>query len=210
MPASKPPTPKDGRGPIDWEATRARIKQAATASAVCDTSPDDLQAVFRQRARDLAAPLPHYGVSGDASVEATETVTVRIGGQAFAIETSAVREAVLVPRVTPLPGLPPTLRGLANLRSRIVPAFDIRSLLHLPPVAKDSGRETMLLLGFDGAEFGLMVDTVLGVRSIENQHLRRDVPGLMSQHVQGVTGDGLILLDLASLVAALSADERDQ
>ncbi len=209
MPASKNTSAEDTRGPIDWDMTRARVEQAANASGARDASPDEVQAVFRERARALAAPMPHYGEIGGAHVEATETVTVRIGGQSFAVETSAVREAVVMPRVTPLPGLPPTLRGLANVRSRIVPAFDIRSLLNLPPASKEPGRETMLLLSFDGAEFGLLVDAVLGVRLIEIRHLRRDVPGLMNQHLQGVTADGLVLLDVASLVSALSADERD-
>lgn len=207
---STPADDEKNLGPIDWASAHARIARAARASKAGKPSPERLDEVFRQRARDLAAPLPDYGTTGRHVDEgATETVMARIGGQAFAVNTSAVREAVAVPRVTPLPGSALTLRGLANVRSRIVPAFDIRPLLNLSAGPKDSARETMLLIAYDGAEFGLIVDAVLGVRVITPEQLRREIPGLMTQFLQGVTDDGLVLLDLASLVTALTADERD-
>lgn len=193
----------------DWEAVRTRLERAARATAAAAQSPERADAVFKERARALAAPVTPRDDFGVAGPGVTEAVLVRLGGQVYAIESNAIREAVDVPRITPLPGLPSTVRGLANVRSRIVPAFDIRPLLNLPVAADRAARETMLLMSHDGAEFGLLVDAVLGVKAIPAAQLRRDVPGLMTQYLLGVTDDGQILLDLNALVEALTTDGHD-
>jgi purine-binding chemotaxis protein CheW len=51
----------------------------------------------------------------------------------YAVELTAVREVVPDPEVTPLPGGPPWLLGIFNLRGEVVPLFDTAWLLGLEP-----------------------------------------------------------------------------
>ena len=66
-----------------------------------------------------------------ATEKTVEVVVVELGGQPFALEAAQVREAVIPRDLTPLPGVPAFVRGLVNVRSRVVPAFDLRPLLRL-------------------------------------------------------------------------------
>lgn len=209
--ARKPaPTPENGGRTVDWASIRARLESVENGSQTMAATPEHVAAVLRQRAKILAEPLPLQREDvAETGGDSKHVVLVRLGGQDFAIEAAALREAMESPRITPLPGLPATLRGLANVRSRIVPAYDIRALLNLPPLAKDAPREKLVLIAFDGAEFGLLVDAVLGAREIVPGQLHREVSGLATRFIQGVTRDGLILLDLSSLVAAFLAEDGE-
>jgi purine-binding chemotaxis protein CheW len=51
----------------------------------------------------------------------------------YALDLAAVREVVPEPEVTPLPGAPPSLLGVFNLRGEVVPLFDTARLLGLEP-----------------------------------------------------------------------------
>jgi purine-binding chemotaxis protein CheW len=43
----------------------------------------------------------------------------------FALPIEAVREIVMVPQITPVPDVGPFIRGVINLRGRIVPVMDL-------------------------------------------------------------------------------------
>lgn len=188
-----------------WTRLRVRVEEAARAGYETANSPEKIDAIFKTRARQLAAPSSGADETFDAN--SIEVVMVSLGGQTYALESASVREAVVVPRITPLPGVALTVRGLVNVRSRIVPVFDVRPLLNLP-VSNDPGDDaTVLLLAFDGSEFGLLIDATLGVGRISPARLRRELPGTMTEYLQGVTDDGHILVDLAALVDALTAND---
>ena len=135
-----------------------------------------------------------------------ECVVFAIDGQQYAVEIAFVRESVQVTRMTPLPGLPPAFHGLANVRGQIIPVFDLRVLFNLDQSVHRS-RETVLLLTHDSAEFGLLVDELLGPRAIALDRLQRDIAALHEQLLRGLSADGIIVLDVAALTKALTLDE---
>ncbi len=52
-----------------------------------------------------------------------------VGAERFALELTAVREVLVDPAPTPLPGAPPTVLGVVNLRGEVVPLLDTAALL---------------------------------------------------------------------------------
>ena len=56
-------------------------------------------------------------------------VVFPIGEDRYAVPTSAVREVVSDPRLTPLPTAPAVLLGAFNLRGEVIPMFDTAALL---------------------------------------------------------------------------------
>jgi len=58
-----------------------------------------------------------------------EALLIPVGGELHAVELALVREVVRAPQVAPVPGSPPWLIGLANLRGQVVPVVDsVRAL----------------------------------------------------------------------------------
>jgi purine-binding chemotaxis protein CheW len=62
-----------------------------------------------------------------------QALLLPLHGDLYALELTAVREVVREPEVTPLPGAPPALLGIFNLRGEVVPVFDTAWLLGLEP-----------------------------------------------------------------------------
>jgi purine-binding chemotaxis protein CheW len=58
-----------------------------------------------------------------------QVLLVPVGADWYALELLAVREVVVAGRVEPLPGAPPAVLGLFNLRGEVVPVLDTAALL---------------------------------------------------------------------------------
>lgn len=63
--------------------------------------------------------------------DSADVMLVRMGGSSYALPVAAVREVVRLPQVTRVPGLPPFVAGLTNVRGRVLAVLDLRSLLRL-------------------------------------------------------------------------------
>jgi purine-binding chemotaxis protein CheW len=58
-----------------------------------------------------------------------QMVSLRCGAVTFALPIGAVREIVMVPEITPVPDVGPFVRGIINLRGRILPVLDLAQRL---------------------------------------------------------------------------------
>ena len=63
---------------------------------------------------------------------ASKYLTLRLGVEHYAVETLRVREIIGMLDITPLPQMPAFVRGVLNLRGRIIPVVDLRLRLGLP------------------------------------------------------------------------------
>lgn len=83
--------------------------------------------------------------------------------ETFALPILKVREIIRLLRITPLPQTAAHVRGIVNLRGRVIPVLDLRTRLGLPPVA-DNRRTCVVVVqvGPAGATraAGLLVDQV--------------------------------------------------
>ena len=58
-----------------------------------------------------------------------QALLLSVGADRYALELTAIREVVLAPTVTPLPGAPASVLGVVNLRGEVVPVLDTAALL---------------------------------------------------------------------------------
>jgi purine-binding chemotaxis protein CheW len=93
-----------------------------------------------------------------------------LGEAAYAIDVSDVREIIGGLPITRVPGVPDSVRGVINLRGKIIPVADLRIRFGLEAV--DHGARTcIIVVRARGAEFGLVVDRVVEVARIEEQDI---------------------------------------
>lgn len=92
-------------------------------------------------------------------------VTFRVGRQHYALPLTAVLQVVRLPALTVVPGAPPTLCGLLNLRGSFVPVLDGHVLLGEP--GSISLESQLIVIGAaNGApRVSLLVDEVDTVRA---------------------------------------------
>lgn len=159
----------------------------------------DARRILRERAAALARmeePVPRGAV---------ELLTFGAGGETFAIETSFVREVMRGNRITPLPGVPPFVAGIMNVRGEIVSVLDLLHLLALPGA---QGRQDLVIVLHDDAmTFGLAADRLIGTCRLAPEQIDTpfpQVPANRGLHIKGSTPDRIVILD----GEALLHDER--
>ena len=55
-----------------------------------------------------------------SSAPAGRVVVCRVGNRRFTVPVAAVREVVVAPGIVPIPGVPPVIRGVVNVRGGLV------------------------------------------------------------------------------------------
>jgi purine-binding chemotaxis protein CheW len=132
-------------------------------------------------------------------------VVFRLEKDRYALPLQAIREVVPSPSVfSRVPRAPKSVRGVINLRGRVVPVVSLRTLLELE-TAEDAPLARVLLLDRGRRELGLLVTDVESIESIENIG---PVPGRAAQGVKGVARLGALavtVLDADGLDSAVAA-----
>lgn len=163
-------------------------------------STDDRERrILRDRARMLA-------VVPEAAPEDGEVVHVlrfSLGAELYAVQTRHLREVLPLPRVAPLPCVPSFVRGIINVRGRIVCLLDLKSILGLPETTV-SPAPSVIILQSPGRELGLLADEISGLAEIPLSGIQASLPTLTdvkAQYLHGVTAEGLVLLDAEKLLS---------
>jgi len=115
-----------------------------------------------------------------ARVDATllrEFLTFQLAGDPYAVPVERVREIVRMRPVTPIPRVPPALRGVISLRGEIVEVVDLRLRLGLTPAQPTRASRIIVLHGDDGRMSGLLVDAVTDVLRVTEEAIRADGQG---------------------------------
>jgi purine-binding chemotaxis protein CheW len=63
----------------------------------------------------------------------------------YAVSVQNVREIVILPKVVSIPNVPPEIRGVINLRGKVMPLIDLRTKFGLPSADADLGELIQLL-----------------------------------------------------------------
>ncbi len=104
-----------------------------------------------------------------APMAQSQIVAMRCGVATFGLPIASVREIVMVPEITPVPESGRFVRGIINLRGRILPVLDLGDRLGLGRGPTDgSGR--ILIVEHEGRHpFGLLVDEASEVLRIPEE-----------------------------------------
>lgn len=64
---------------------------------------------------------------GPAASEPRQYLTFALGSEMYAVETLSVKEIIEYGQVTEVPMMPPSIRGVINLRGAVVPVIDMKA-----------------------------------------------------------------------------------
>lgn len=105
----------------------------------------------------------------DAVADQTQYLTFMLSGEVFAIGILAIKEIIEYGGLTTVPMMPPSIRGVINLRGAVVPVIDLSARFGRDP--SETTRRTCIVIvevhGDDGRQVvGVIVDAVNEVLEI--------------------------------------------
>jgi len=144
---------------------------------------------------------PAAAVEAPAPGPQLHLLTFMLEREEYGLPITRVREVIRVGAITRVPQVPPHVRGVTNLRGRILAVVEIRSRLGLgPAVVSPSSR--IVVVDLIGRALGLLVDRVSQVTKVPVESVApvpEDVASAETDYVTGVARRDarlIILLDL--------------
>ncbi|MDZ7908481.1 MAG: chemotaxis protein CheW [Gemmobacter sp.] len=133
-------------------------------------------------------------------------LTFAIGGEEYGVGIGGVSEIVGMQRIMPIPDMPAYIRGVINLRGKVIPLMDVRLRFGMPERAHDD-RTVIIVMEVDDAPIGLIVDAVREVLEIAPAQVDRPNQLGRGSGASVIAGIGrldervAVLLDTATLVS---------
>jgi len=99
-----------------------------------------------------------------------------LNGEEYGIEILKVREIIGIMDITPVPQTPPFLKGVINLRGKVIPVMDLRLKFNMPE-AEHTNETCIIVVEIGNRLMGIIVDTVSEVLDISADNIE-PVPSL--------------------------------
>lgn len=115
-------------------------------------------------------------------------LTFHVGGEEYAVPVALVTEIVRLQKTFSVPDVPSYIRGVINLRGKVIPLLDVRGRFGLPE-AVYTDRTVVVVLDLADCATGLVVDGVSDVTEIPPDHIEIHA-GLKSGERSMVKGMG--------------------
>jgi purine-binding chemotaxis protein CheW len=113
-------------------------------------------------------------VSTKKSVDEGKFLTFVLNNEEYGIEILKVREIIGVIGITPVPQTPDYLKGVINLRGKVIPVIDLR--LKFSMTEEEHKQETcIIVVEVNNAPIGVVVDNVSEVLDIKSEEVE-DTP----------------------------------
>jgi purine-binding chemotaxis protein CheW len=101
----------------------------------------------------------------DETVEGGKHLLFRLGDDTYGIAIADVTSIVEMQKITAVPDMPPQVKGVINLRGKVIPVVDLRIQFAMEE-HEYGDRTCIIIVEVDGMDLGLIVDTVAEVQSI--------------------------------------------
>ena len=182
-----------GNARLNWAEARERllrVQQAIEETAL--HSVERREQIYRARAELLARPVSHREESAGERI-----MIIRIGAVRYGIAVPEVSEVTADSTCAPVPGAPPEVAGLIQVRGEVRPVLNAGRVLGVP--ADDSvDSKIILLLRRGSREIGIQVDEVEDIRTVKQEERKPPFQG--AAHARWMTDDLVTVLDTDSLV----------
>ena len=162
-------------------------------------APGPLAFVDELAAQNAATPEP-------ATAPLLHLIAFQLEREEYGVPVASVREVSRVAEITRVPQAPEHIRGVMNLRGRILPVLELRTRLGHPPLTAPGPKARVVVAEIHGRVLGLLVDAVAQVLKIPSDRVvppPDDARSAAADYLTGVAqldGRLIILLDLERML----------
>lgn len=128
-----------------------------------------------------------YNEVSTVDTQKDKYLTFHLAGEDYAIEIKHVTEIVGMQDITEVPDLADYIRGVINLRGKVIPVIDVRLRFIMKSKEYDS-RTCIIIINLQGTSVGLIVDEVSEVINIPSDQIDdppKTMRGTKSRFIQG-------------------------
>lgn len=160
---------------------------------------------------DSAEKIFNRSMDNSDDTQKNRFLTFMIEEVGYGLEIQHISEIINVQNITRIPELPEYIKGIINLRGKIVPVMDMR-LRFGKPHRKYDDRTCIIVIDMDDVTIGLIVDSVSEVMTIQEADItdppQSGAAGSGCIHKLGKTQSGIkLLLDCQRLFSEEKPDE---
>ena len=138
----------------------------------------------------------------------TQLVVFDLASEFYGVDIGDVREIIRMQSITRVPGAPPFVEGVINLRGSVVPVVDLRKRLDLT-LTEQTQETRIVVVDIAGRDVGVIVDGVTEVLRIPLSSVEPPssmIANVDSDYLRGIArleGRLIILLDLSKALAMI-------
>lgn len=128
----------------------------------------------------------------------------------YGIQVENVREIRLLENITRVPNAPAYVKGVMNLRGKIISVVDVKKLLGFSASEENNGTSRILIADVNDVLTGFLVDEVSDVLRIPSKEVESDISSELKteQYIKGVIKTGEKLIILLELQKLLEKDSQ--
>lgn len=155
------------------------------------------QSILRERASRLAEE-----AVDEQGGDSLRVVVFTLAGETYGLESRFVSEAFDLTEITLIPGSARFLTGIINLRGTMMAVIDLKEFFELPTGGIED-KHKVLVVRKDSMELGLMADTLRGMIEVKMESMQTSLPtltGIRSEYLKGITGEGVVILDVERIL----------
>lgn len=112
--------------------------------------------------------------ANQVGTESSSRLGVVVGKKRFLINLNEVKEVLPVPPILSVPLTKSWFLGTTNVRGNLYNVSDLAQFLNMPPTAKSINNRIMLLSTETTSQVALLVDGLVGLRSVQEMHVEPD------------------------------------
>ncbi len=147
------------------------------------------------------------------SEENLHLVTFELSGEEFGVDIMQVSEVIPVPRITRIPQAPDCVKGLINLRGKILVVVDLNKRLELS-LKKTDSLSRIIIVEIKDTVVGMLVNSTKEVMSLPLSSIQPPPEMIKSkinaEYLRGVGKIGNRLLILLNLAKVLGEEEIEE
>jgi len=140
----------------------------------------------------------------DEDTQKDKFLIFTLGKEFYGIEISTVTEIIGIQPITEVPELPEYIRGIINLRGKIIPVMDVR-MRFKKPFIEYNDRTCVVVIDINDISVGLIVDSVSEVTVIPDSDIVEppEINKISNKFIKGIGKIGnevKLLLDCNQLL----------
>lgn len=112
--------------------------------------------------------------------ELIQLVSFKLAAEEYGVEVLKVREIIRLPAITKMPGMPPHVEGIINLRGKVIPVISLRRRFCLADSDTSDSHVRIVIMDVAGSLAGFIVDAVSEVIRIPSSEILPPPPMILT------------------------------